>query len=134
MITRLSTLAAVCALAVAAPQASAAGALSLSDKAALHASMQSHIERASLDGSFLHLDAASGEVTRLRQRAAHPVILSMGEYFVLCADFEAPGGAGVNVDFYLAPRDGSYVVFDQQVGNHELLDRLVQAGKARRVD
>ena len=133
MTTRIPALGAVFLL-VAAIQQAHASALSLGEKAALQAAMQLHIERRSVDGRFPLLDAAAGEVQLLRQRAAHPVILRMGEYFILCSDFEAPGGAGVNVDFFLARRDGGYVVFAQQAENHGLVQRLVKAGKAERVD
>jgi len=127
MKSRLLAVALACLLA---PAVQAASTLSLSEKALLQASMQSHIDGTSIEGRYPYLNVAQGQVSLLRQRQAHPLILRMGEYFILCSDFEAPGGDSVNIDFFLAPRDGGgYVVFDRQVQNRALVMRLMKAGK-----
>ena len=104
-----------------------------SEKASLQAAMQRHIDSALVDGRYLHLDTDTGEVRALRPLAAHPIILRMGEYFVLCADFRAEDGREVNVDFFLARKGRSYVVFDEQVENRALVKRLMKSGKASRL-
>ena len=108
--------------------------LSLSTKASLQAAMQRHIDRALVGGVLLHLDDETGQVRPLRPMAAHPEILQMGEFFVLCADFRAANGDKVNVDFFLVPEGKRFVVFSQQVENHALLARLMRSGRAKRVD
>ena len=62
------------------------------------------------------------------------MILRMGKYFVLCADFRDDSGDIVNVDFYLAPQARSYVVFQSMVEDRKLLERLMNKGDAVRVD
>ncbi len=132
MLTRTMTLAAAALLGV---SAFASPSLSLSEKATLQAAMQTHIDRSLVDGVFLRLNEGTGEVESLRPAAAHPAILRMGKYFVLCSDFRSEAGETVNIDFFLAPKgNGGYVVFSQQVENRALVERLMKSGLAERAD
>ena len=108
--------------------------LDVGEKALLQSAMQQHIDSSLVDDVYLHLDSASGEVRALHPVTAHPMIMRMGEYFVLCADFRDGEGRPVNIDFYLAAQDRSYVVFHAAVDNRDLLGRLMKAGKVTRVD
>ena len=96
--------------------------------------MQRHIDRSLVNGAYLHLNSDTGDVRRLHPVTAHPTILQMGNYFVLCFDFRDDGGKSVNVDFYMARKGQSYVVFHAAVENRALLGRIMKAGKAKRVD
>ena len=108
--------------------------LSLTEKVLLQSAMQQHVERSTVDGAFLHLNADSGEVRALQQEESHPMIIRMGKYFVLCASFRDEKGEHVNVDFYLAPQDKAYVVFQSLVEDREILLRLMKKGVASRVE
>ena len=131
MLARIVTLTVAALLGV---SAFASSPLSLSEKATLQAAMRLHIDRSLVDGVFLSLNEGTGEVESLRPAAAHPVILKMGKYFVLCSDFRSESGETVNVDFYLAPKGNGYVVFDQKVEDRALIERLMKSGLAERVD
>ena len=104
------------------------------DKAALQAAMQRHIDRSLINGAYLHLDFETGEVRKLHPVKAHPIILRMGEYFVLCSDFRDAAGKSVNIDFYLARQDRSYVVFRSAVDDHKNLQRLMKKRKITRLE
>ena len=104
------------------------------DKAALQATMQRHIDRSLVNGAFLHLDFDSGDVQKLHPVKAHPIILQMGEYFVLCSDFRDSAGKLVNIDFYLARRDQTYVVFRSAVNDRGRLERLMKQRKITRLE
>jgi len=106
--------------------------VSVSEKASLQAAMQRHIDRSLVNGAYLHLNPKSGDVRRLHPVTAHPAILQMGNYFVLCFDFRDDGGKPVNVDFYMARKGQSYVVFHAAVENRALLGRLMKTGKVAR--
>ena len=67
--------------------------------------------------------AASGNY-----ETAHPMILQMGEHFILCSDFRDGSGTSVNVDFYVARQDDAFVVFDTVVDDREPIQRLMRAG------
>ena len=58
----------------------------------------------------------------------------MGPYYVLCFDFRDDSGKDVNVDFYLARKDTSYVVFHAAVDARKVVMRLMQDGKAVRAE
>lgn len=126
-IKRLAAFAAVLSLCLSAGHALATG---IGDKAALQAAMQQHIDRSLVDGAYLYLDEKSGEVRPLYPQKAHPVILRMGEYFVLCSDFRDANNEAVNVDFYMARNGNDYVVFHQAMDDREVLHRLMNEGKA----
>ena len=108
--------------------------LTISDKALLQAAMQRHIDRHLVNGVYLQLNTETGDVRKLHPGAAHPMILQMGEYFVLCTDFLDAAGQSVNIDFYLAQQNQSYSVFQTIVDNRLPLDRWVKSGKAKRVN
>lgn len=111
----------------------AQGDVSLADRALLQATMQRHIEASLVDGKFLHVNPSSGEIVGFDVDDAHPMILTHGEHFILCASFKDAKGAHVNVDFFVARRDNGFVVFNQQVDNREVVARLMKSGAAKRV-
>ena len=108
--------------------------LPLADKAALQAALQRHIDSLLVDGVYLHLDTKNEEVRGLYPVTAHPTILQMGKHYVLCFDFKDGQGNDVNVDFYMAKRERSYIVFHSTVNDREFLKRLTSAGKVTRFD
>lgn len=133
--TSIRKLGAVVALStVLANPATAQSSISLGVKASLQATMQQHIDRRLVEGIYLHLDPVTGNVRELHPLTAHPVILRMGEYFVLCSDFRDDSGKHINIDFYIAPRGATYTVFSTVVANRKLLDQLMKTGKVERVD
>ena len=113
---------------------SSSWALNLGDKANLQASMQRHIQRNSIDGAYLYLRPQTGEVHRLHPVTAHPMIMKMGKHFVLCFDFRDTKGKSVEIDFYLARKKQSFMVFHAAVENRTLLKRLMKAGKVERAN
>ena len=97
-------------------------------KVQLQSAMQQHIDQHLVNGTYLHFEAKTGKVLELHPGAAHPTIMKMGNYFVLCSDFRDQAGKSVNVDFYLAPNEDGYVVFESIVNNRQVLGRLMKAG------
>lgn len=108
--------------------------ISVGEKAKLQAALQQHIERNLVDGNYLQLDTDTGEVHSLAPYKPHPVILRMGDYFVLCSDFRNDKGQTINVDFYMARRGQSYSVFHNAADGDALLKRLMKAGRVKRVE
>lgn len=98
------------------------------EKAALQAAMQQHIDRNLVEGAFLHLEVETGQIRRLYPLRAHPMILRMGDYFVLCSDFKDKAGKSVNVDFYMARDDDAYVVFHAAFDDRGTLERWLSEG------
>jgi len=126
---RLATLAVALLAGFASPNAAA---LSLAEKASLQAAMQRHIDRQTVDGAFLQLDLKSGAVRPLHPVTAHPMVLRMGKHYVLCFEFRDDKGKDVEIDFYLARKAGSYVVFHTAIGSRHILKRLMAAGRVVR--
>ena len=73
-------------------------------------------------------------MTSLHPYTAHPMILRMGQYYVLCSDFRDDAGKSVNIDFYMARRGKGYVVFQMAVSHREQLEKLMKVGKVEMVD
>lgn len=108
--------------------------LPIAEKVALQATMAAYIESHSIDGVVPHVSLESGELVDLAPSKAHPMILQMGEQYVLCTDFRDPQGNFVNVDFYVGRRDGKFVVFQTEIANRGPLKRLVDSGKVHMID
>lgn len=103
--------------------------LSLNEKANLQAAMQRYIDQQMVEGVYLYLENQSGEIRALHPVTAHPVILSVGRYHVLCFDFRDDQGKDVNVDFYMVRKNTSYVVFHAAVDDRKLLQRAMQTSE-----
>ncbi len=108
--------------------------VSIAEKASLQAAMQQHIDRSLVNDSYLHFDMKSGNIRKLYPLKAHSEILKMGPYFVLCSDFRDKSSNAVNVDFYIARSNRSYVVFHSAVDDRKRLAALMKKGKVQRVD
>jgi len=108
----------------------AAEDLSVSQRAELQATMFRFIDREAIRGSLLHLNIEDGTVESLSPVKAHPMIVRMGDYFVLCTNFRRESGKDVNVDFYLAKRDAGFEVFHTEIDNRKPLEELIERGKA----
>lgn len=104
----------------------------LSTKVALQAAMQRHVDASLVDGAILYLDTDSGEVRKMHPVTAHPIILTMGDHYVLCFDFRDDAGKNLHIDYYMAQRGNEYVVFHTAVADHDMLDGLMKAGKVKR--
>ena len=102
-------------------------------KAELQAAMQRHIDRNVIDGALPYLDLESGEVTPLYPTEAHPMILTLGEGYVLCADLRTTEGVSRPVDFYMMPAGKRYKIVRTEIDNRPPLKALMQAGKAKRL-
>jgi hypothetical protein len=96
-------------------------AISITEKAALQATMQTHINRQLVEGVYLHLKKDTGKIRRLYPVSAHPIILQVGKYFVLCSDFRDKSGKKANIDFYIARGDTGYIVFEAVVDDRKRL-------------
>ena len=100
-------------------------------KVRLQSDLQKHIYRSLVDGAFHTLDSQTGEVKALYPLVSHPLILTMGKYYVMCADFCDADGNPVDIDFYMIKKPKGFQVFRAEVNNHELLEGMMQSGKAR---
>jgi len=103
-------------------------------KAKLQASMQRSVERRLVDGALLSLDFETGETTQLYPVEAHPMILAMGDHFVLCSDLKALDGTSKTVDYYMAKNGNRYSIFRTEIDNRAPLKALMKAGKAHHLE
>lgn len=111
-----------------------AWSLDLNTKASLQAAMETYLDQQLVNGTFLYLDEKKGEALALHPVTAHPMIFTMGPHYVLCFDFRDAQGKDVNLDLYMARKGNAYVVFQTEVGNHQLLDKLIADGKVSTTD
>ena len=128
----LHAVAAILAFAAVSAPAFASG-LGERDRAALHAAMVQHIDRQTIDGLYLKMNVGEGRVTAYSPAKSHPMVLEMGEHYVMCTDFRDEAGKSVPVDFYVARRGKDFTIFETVIGNRGPLEKLVQAGKAKPV-
>lgn len=113
---------------------SLAATLPVAEKAALQAAMRQHIDRQLVQGAFMWFDAKAGAVGKLFPTKSHPMILSYGDHFILCADFRDGAGKDVNIDFYVARRAAGFVVFHTAVADRGVVEKLMKEGAAVALD
>lgn len=129
---RNSFLAVTAALIILALPANVSHAAPLQEtKVRLQSDLQRHIYRSLVNGAFHTLDSKTGDVRALYPLVSHPLILQMGEYYVMCADFRDSEGNDVDVDFYLIKKPKGFQVFRAEIDNHELLEGMMKSGKAK---
>lgn len=114
-----------------------APALSLADdnaetKIALQASMQRHIERNLVDGAFMIVDYANGQLRKVFPAKAHSMILVGDGFYVMCADVRDEDGKTVPVDYYLIETQRGFRVVRTEIANRAPLQAMMQDGKVRR--
>ena len=115
--------------AIAFASAAFAAPISPTEKAAMQSAMFQHIDRQLVDGVYFDVDMKLGEVRPLVPAKNHPMILRMGEHFVLCTDFKTKAGESVNVDFYISRRGKAFVIVRAEINNRSPLMALMEAGK-----
>lgn len=108
--------------------------LGIETRTQLQSAMQMHIERTTVAGAYPKLDLASGKLRKLFPAAAHPMVLQLGENYVLCVDFRDESGKPVNVDFYLARGEKGFSVFQVEFANRGPLEALMKSGAARMME
>ena len=113
------------------PAVAGVGGDSTADKVRLQAAMQRHIDSLTIDGAVLHLDMASGEVIELFPTQAHPLIMTMGDHFVLCAELKDAAGRSLPIDLYVAAADGRFVTFRTEIGNRSPLQEMMKRGQVK---
>ncbi len=104
------------------------------DRTALHVTMTQFIDRQVIDGMYIKIDLASGNIERFSPAKSHPMVVKMGENFVLCTDFKNELGEASNVDFYVTRRGKSFAIFQTEINNRQPLMKLMEAGKAAMID
>ena len=110
-----------------------ASAAELANKTALQVDMQRHIDKNLIDGAYLYLDTTTGEAKRIYPITAHPMILEMGEHYILCSEFRNKDGGAVNVDFYMVQSGDGYSVFHTAIDDREMLEAWMKEGRAKRL-
>ena len=113
------------------PTFAASPTINAAEKASLQAAMFQHIDRQLIQGSFLHVDFKGGVVEKLSPAKAHPMMLKLGNHYVLWTSFRCADGKDVNVDFYAARSDGGYSIFHTVIDNRGPLMALIKAGKVK---
>jgi len=108
-----------------------AWSLDLSTKAGLQAAMETYVEQQMVDGKFLYLDKQNGQAKTLHPVTAHPMVFTMGANYVLCFDFRDDQGKDVNLDLYMARKGNSFVVFNTEVADHQMLEKFIAEGKVK---
>ena len=116
---------AVCVLTLVMCAAANAAKLSMADRALFQATMQQSIDYATIDGAYLHLNATTGVVKKIYPAKNHVMILHMGQHFVLCTEFRNAAGKNINVDFYIARKKQTFVVFHTAVDDRKSLMKMM---------
>jgi hypothetical protein len=92
--------------------------------------MQGYIDANAINGALLRFDASTSQVTELFATKAHPKIMTIGQHFVMCADFVDAQGKPVMGNFYIAQDGDRFVVFNTTWGEDAALMSMMKDGKA----
>lgn len=103
------------------------------DKPLLQATAQLHLDRISVDGAIIHLDAKTAEFIELYTSQTHPEIFQIDDKFVLCADLVRENGERRTIDIYVVESDGQFKVVETIIGDRRALMSLMSQGRATRL-
>ncbi len=110
---------------------SMASSLTVSQKIVMQTAMNRHIESNTVDGIMQYVDLKTGQVKELIPTKSHPMIMTLGDKYVLCTDFRDQDGNPVNVDFYVTASNGGFTIFQTEIDNRNPLKKLIKDGKAK---
>ena len=102
-------------------------------KAELQVAMQRHLDRNTINGALPFMNLETGKVEQLYPTESHPMILTMGDSFVLCADLRSADGTKRILDLYLTPAGAQYRIIRTEIDNRKPLKALMAAGIAKRL-
>jgi len=100
-------------------------------KTTLQTSLQRNIERQLIDGGLHRMNLETGEVEVFYPVDTHPMIVRMGEMYVMCSDLKRADGSSSTVDYYLARKGARYAIIQTEIGNRAPLKSLMRQGKAK---
>ena len=100
-------------------------------KTTLQSSLQRSLERLMIDGALQRMDLESGEMENFYPVENHPMVIRLGDHFVMCSDLKRPDGSSVQVDYYLSAKGKRYALVQTEIGNRKALRALIKAGKAK---
>ncbi len=95
--------------------------------------MQRGLDASLIHGAVQHVDLATGEITSFYPVENHPMVLKLGDLYVLCSDLMSKDGARVTVDCSFAPVGETCAVIQTEIDNRPPLDALMKAGKVTRL-
>mgnify|MGYP001800319660 CR=1 FL=1 len=101
--------------------------------ATLQASMQRSIERATIEGALHHIDISTGEEAKYYPTERHPMIVKLGDIYVMCAELRTTEGTQHSVDFYMAENGRRYTIIRTEIDNRAPLKALIGQGIATRI-
>ena len=86
------------------------------------------IKRQTVDGKFYYFDKKKEDIVALHPAKSHPMIMRMGDHFILCSSFRNVDGKKINIDFYVV-RDGkTFKIVDTLVGQRGPVRRMMSKG------
>lgn len=121
-------------VALAADHSGSSPDFSIQSRVELQAALRRYIDRRSVRGAFPVLDLKEGKLIDLFPTASHPMIIRLGDLFVLCSDFRDEAGNSVDVDFYVSKTGRGYSFIQVETDHHEPLISLMNAGLAKLVE
>ena len=99
----------------------------------LQAAFQRSLDASLIDGAVQQVDLATGEISSFYPVENHPMILELGDLYVLCSDLMSKDGARVTVDCSFAPVGETCAVIQTEIDNRPPLDALMKAGRVTRL-
>jgi hypothetical protein len=81
----------------------------------IQAAMNEHIKDNMVNGRYAIYDAKKGELKWLTLDKLHEGIVKKGDFYVSCADFVDAQGKKYDIDYLVAPKEGSYRVLEAVV-------------------
>lgn len=111
--------------------ASSAGAETIAPetRSALFSGLQSYLAQNTNNGAFTLMNDPTAIPVDIRLKNLHPLVLKKNDVYMLCADFVAPGGRNILIDFFLKPVAGKpreFRVLYYVVGNRSRFMRLFE--------
>lgn len=111
---------------IAAPTAKAQS-ITTETRAALFSELQAYLTRHTNNGVFTLTNDPTVKPVGITLKNLHPLVLKKTGVYMLCADFVAPDGKNILIDFFLKPvadKPGAFQVLYYVVGNRSRFMRL----------
>jgi len=105
-----------------------------SEKAVLQAALQRHVESQLIDGAYRDIDLKTGKTRELYPTKTHPMILTLGDNYILCVTLSDKKGNKSLADYYIASRGDEFVVLRTEIDNRGALERLIKSGAVKKLN
>ena len=97
----------------------------------LQAAMQQYIDQVSTEGAYTYIDYKSEDLKTVYPANVHPMVLSLGKDYFVCAEMVDENGSHITADFLVRKFGDDYRVVQMILDNRPVVESAMKKVNSR---